>query len=640
MNRDLCDNIGLAYQIRLQSGEGWSDFIYRASCENGYTRTGIVLDLLGKTSGKSPTHLGLAGETFDAGRAIEVFGKLTKEEVRSVLNPPTRTSGTHVSFFGREVRKKTFFETYRRVAPTSLRENCYQKAIWSVRGITFDPKTHEELLVQCPRCSRPLSFAKSIGVELCAECFSKRVKVDFRDYPQKLIDVDDGEALKLATDLIDPEVPAPCLQLDLVPRDLRELGAGALFELIMSMAKFESFCFADQSRTSEIGIRLTTPSPTQLAKAARAVITWPKGFSNYCEEMRFLYEQRTSRKLSVEGNRQSVRHPITQILAPLDGAVRQIVSAGFYNERQQALFGSISGSTLGSAALVPLSDTVDVLQTKLGRTGLRRAYAISTLTREGQARVEPYVAKFVIATSSRPVRDFSTRMGIPTPFIVDLFARNVIEVLDADIEQHLGRSATAPSQKLDVRVTQNAVNEVAPVDALPLIDVLAILSRRRVNCLAAAMSPILSVRLPIWVLPGTLPLMARLRVRDFAMVSHLLQGEAETAGFCDMPADVRSASTILGLSKASVLLLRRGEFLPSNPTLGDVFSFREAFVSSSEVQRRLRIAGEVRDITHVNKELASIGLDKIGAKRRRQSIALRERVAVEAYYGKRLAARV
>lgn len=254
--------------------------------------------------------------------------------------------------------------------------------------------------------------------------------------------------------------------------------------------------------------------------------------------------------------------------------------------------------------------------------------------------MEPYVAKFVIATSSRPVRDFSTRMGIPAPFIVDLFARNVIEALDPDIEQHLGRSETPPSQKLEVRVTQNAVDDVAPAEALPLIDALAILSRRRVNCLAAALSAILSARLSVWVLPGTLPLMARLRVGDFATVSHVLQGEAEAAGFCGMPADVRSVSTVLGLSKASVLMLRRDEFLPSNPTLGDVFSFREAFVSCSEIQRRLRIAGEVRHRTYVNNELASIGLDKIGAKRRRTSIALRERAAVEAYYGKRLAARV
>ncbi|WP_149342762.1 hypothetical protein [Neorhizobium sp. P12A] len=203
-----------------------------------------------------------------------------------------------------------------------------------------------------------------------------------------------------------------------------------------------------------------------------------------------------------------------------------------------------------------------------------------------------------------------------------------------------GSVATPPSQMLEVRVAQNAVKEDAPVEALPLIDVLATLSRRRVNCLAAAMSAILSARLSVWLVPGQLPLMARLRVRDFAVVSQLLQGEAETAGFCDMPADVRSVSSVLDLSKASVLLLRRGEFLPSNPTLADVFSFREAFVSSSEVQRRLRIAGEVRHPTYINNELELIGSDKIGAKRRRTSIALRERAAVEAYYGNRLAARV
>lgn len=316
------------------------------------------------------------------------------------------------------------------------------------------------------------------------------------------------------------------------------------------------------------------------------------------------------------------------------------MSAGFYNERQQALFGSISGSTLGSAGLVAASDASSVLQTRLGRTGLRRAYAISALTREGQARVGPYIAKFVIAISSRAVRDLSTRIGIPTPFMIDLFARNVIEAVDADVELHMGRPAMPPSQKLEVRVAHCAANGVAPVEALPLIDVLATLSGKRVNFLAAAMSAILSARLSVWVVAGQLPLMARLRVCDFAATCQLLQGEAETAGFCDMPADVRSVSALLGLSKQSVLLLRRDGFLPLNPSLADAFSFREAFVSNSEVQRRLRIAGEVRHPMHISNELASVGLDKVGAKRRRTTVTLWERAAVEAYYGNRLVARV
>ncbi|TAX52185.1 hypothetical protein ELH99_19420 [Rhizobium leguminosarum] len=621
--------------------EGLADLLFRASSENGYLRSSLLLSMMGIPTLRL-THAALAGKTIDLSKVADVLGLESPRDIASLVYPETRRGGTHVMFFGREVRKKTFFEASRRVSPLSLRKDLYQKVIWSVRGITFDRGEMEQLLTHCPLCEAPLSFSDSCGVETCASCKKRGIKTDFREHPQRKVAIEDEESLSLVISLVDPTISAKNIDRSLIHDKLLEFGPGQLFALISGMARFKNYCASSRGRKLDPVQKAREPTCAELCEATRAVINWPNGFLEYTEKLKLEYRQKANQDASRAQGR--LGDPVRIITTSLDEEMQRYVISTAQSGRASRLFSSIgeliSDDEGGGHATT--SGGAGVWQTRIGKSGLRRLYAAVEHCRSGNTQLTPCEAGYLMLVGSRSARAFSTSTGIAPSFVTGLIQSNLIHVLDDTIDVHLRGDARPPLEKLEARIAAVAQTTKEPSVTMSLVQAISSISAKRLNPWLGVLPAILEGKLPIWVQPSRAPaLMDRIRVGDFEQLRELLASTGESQELGDLPADVRVTMSILGLSKVAVSMMRVGRLLPEKPTFGAVWKFRDLHISGPEVQRRLLINGQPQaQLSQINREIDAAGISRMGLVRGRKFITFRERSAVEAVYGKKLADRV
>ncbi|MGO7542938.1 hypothetical protein ACC764_27600 [Rhizobium ruizarguesonis] len=246
--------------------EGLADLIYRAACVNGFTRTSQMF--LAKSS---YSHAAFALEKVDNPAICELLGTPNGEDDLTGLRY-TRWPGpgNWIDFFGAALPKGQF-TGWRRVSPTALRHSLHSKAIWHINALTFDPQNYETLLEECPVCRTRLDFRHTAGISRCHVCGPS---VDFRDFPQSIIDSDDMAALDFGTGLINPGSPDGKARVSALHPEIRDENPGHLFILCVLIASI----FEDSRRVSgRRVISQATVSPQNLARAARAVLSWPEG---------------------------------------------------------------------------------------------------------------------------------------------------------------------------------------------------------------------------------------------------------------------------------------------------------------------------------------------------------------------------
>lgn len=212
---------------------------------------------------------------------------------------PRLSSSTH-DFFGAEIRTLHREVQVRRLAPGTLKDIGYHKAAWQLRALSFDPRTKERLISECPVCGTSLGFVWSRGLAFCDRCQQPdendfmRPSVDLRDFPQDRVEIEDMEALDFFTSIIDPDPEvrdrfSPALHDDLsAPR-------GALYELAFTIA-----C-AIRQRPERAVTSVAKPGgrddfdrlePSDLARGGRVLMNWPEGFHVLCDEVRSNAEER------------------------------------------------------------------------------------------------------------------------------------------------------------------------------------------------------------------------------------------------------------------------------------------------------------------------------------------------------------
>ncbi|WP_025660155.1 hypothetical protein [Rhizobium sp. IBUN] len=622
----------LSYPIKVMPGEGLADLLFRASAENGYVRTSVVLALAG-LGGQKRTHLALAGKAIDPERIAFMIGLSSSKDIEALAYPATRSANTHFEFFGREVRGKSFFQSFRKIAPTSLRQQCYQKALWAVRGITFDPSTREQLLFQCPICKELLSYAKSHGVENCSACYAIGRIVDLRDFPQPSIEVDDEEALRLFITLIDPAINVADLDLSKVPDAIRTFGPGAVFELISNIARSLSRYREHGSASRDLLLQYRTPFPDDIAKATRAVMSWPEGLNLLHERM--LNDQRT--KLETTGEKQNgrVHPPIRQIVSLLDRDFQRLLLSKLHEERRRLAFKSLASITAKSdCARTQFKLSISPLFRSGGTNGLRRANGVTVSSRKEDAFVKLSDARYVMLSSSETTRSFAKHSGIPVPFLVDLFAGNFIEVLDHAIDPYLGRSHRPPDMPFEKRILLCASHREMPSLTLPLGAALSALSGRRINPFVMTLDAMLQGSLEFWHGQEKGPLMTRLRVRDFDMLRSILE-VAEVAGHIDdLPVENRTACAVMGLGYSALVRLHNTHLLQRHLSMKNLWLFHEMFIMAPEITRRAAMNGHV--LKHHKKFAGELKVYQVVG---RGTAMIYERQVVEEHFGKRLACR-
>lgn len=282
-------------------GESISELVLRAAAMNAYYNVSHVFNAAGIHFLGPPSIPGRA-RGREGSLAIALGIPEGKDLIEDLCLNPDKNKPGWSNFFGVLLRTAHRDLRYRRVSPRSLQKSPHAKAIWSVRVLSFDPGTKELLLERCPGCGVRPTYLRSRGLQYCEfctgfdECGIPVNRVDFRDFPQPLVEIEDMRALDFVTDLIDPERDLKRDRLHLLHSDLRMFDRSQLFELVVAIACVMTTDPAWKATT------LDRPSgheaysrfqPEILAKAGRVLLNWPGAFHELAEEIRAAAPLRT-----------------------------------------------------------------------------------------------------------------------------------------------------------------------------------------------------------------------------------------------------------------------------------------------------------------------------------------------------------
>lgn len=275
-------------------GQSIAEVILEAAAGNCYRTAGHVISAAGIEYRGDPSIFCRARGREDS-LAVTLCVPDGADFLRAISPNPVVGRPGWSEFFGMPLRNVHRDMRYRRVSPRSLAQSLHLKAMWSVRVFSFDPLTKEFLLDKCPECGRKPTYLRTYGVQYCEFCCQSDEygfpcgKVDFRDFPQPIVEVEDTKALDFTAALIDPE----CGNIRDLPHrlhpDLAEFDTGDLFELTVATAcalttssSWQATTLDRPSRQKEYA-RFT---PDVLSKAARMLLDWPEGFHKVAAEVR------------------------------------------------------------------------------------------------------------------------------------------------------------------------------------------------------------------------------------------------------------------------------------------------------------------------------------------------------------------
>lgn len=250
-------------------GEGLADLIYRAACIN---RFNSVWELLQERGRYNHTTFALKQPVI-SGLADRLGTPTGDADISPLRYERWRDDAQRIDFFGVSLPSSQFFPG-RRVSPLALRSSLHSKAIWHLQAIDFDPQNYEFLFSRCPECGTELNFHNTIGIHRCHRCGPA---FDFRDAEGSKVPIEDLDALKFVTGLVNPERPEGRCAVLRLHEDLRSENPGQIFMLCVLIAS----AFENQQRQS--GRRIIAAAKVKaesLATAARAVLAWPDGLAN------------------------------------------------------------------------------------------------------------------------------------------------------------------------------------------------------------------------------------------------------------------------------------------------------------------------------------------------------------------------
>ena len=271
------------------AGESIAELVLRATADNCYRTVGEVISAAGISYRGLPA---ITAKSRGRERELSITLGVTEEQVRQTIPYPVEGRPGWCDFFGVPLRDIHRSMEYRRVSPRSLARSLHLKAIWSVKVFSFDPRTKERLLEICPECGRRPTFLRTYGIQYCEFCSvldelgDRQGRIDFRDYPQPIIEVADVEALDFATGLVDPEISGCSARWGL-HTELRELGPSVLFELLVALGLAIT---STAPRAARVAGRHTIDysrfQPGILERAGRCILNWPQGFDALADAVR------------------------------------------------------------------------------------------------------------------------------------------------------------------------------------------------------------------------------------------------------------------------------------------------------------------------------------------------------------------
>ncbi|MEH7847237.1 hypothetical protein [Rhizobium laguerreae] len=393
----------LALSSDISPGEGLREAAYRASGRNAFRNTDILIELSRARSFRSLASVN-EGAIEELDRLIDVLGiRKEAQQVQALLSNGGFPGKDWVRYFGLNIRRGHLAKG-RRVAPRSLGKQDHQEAVWSLRPFGFDLKTKETLLDHCPACLHGLGWRRTFGLAYCDRCPAAddpyRGGVYLPDFPQPLVDVADEEAIAFEASLIDPAAP-PLGRL--LHGDLADKGPSEVFQLSIEIAT------RLDGRRAGWGSALGTPS---IEKAARAILEWPKGFDELIDSQREGFSSDDSRSDAFER---------LHLEPKLSRNIRTILK----ERSDRRLQGRVRGLVCASANRVVRS------------APMKRAIAELGVLVNGKDVIPSAEAAVLLLRRSREAKRIAEELGIPVPYLVDLFEAGLLPELRSLLDEIL-----------------------------------------------------------------------------------------------------------------------------------------------------------------------------------------------------------
>lgn len=634
----------LSVPLDPMPGEGLADILFRGASQNGYTQPYRIARNIGLRSGLvalTPRILAEQADVLNAGQIADILGTSRRGSLDHLVPERGSRGKHHFMFFGREVRIGKFFARHRSVSPRSLKKAAYQKAIWSLRELGFDPSTSEFLLSKCPLCDEFFSFGDCYGVERCGACSKAGKSVDLREYPQDLVEVDDFEGLKLVTDLINPEFPVARFRELPIPYELSEFGPGPLFELAIGMARLERNM--DDREVSGDPV-----SPVHIASAGRALIGWPDKFYEFADRVLANHLKKMSCERPLPLSRVSggtynayvLRHPISWICDKKNKPLSKLIVKTANEARRIELLGSLTTAmAMNAKRNLPSSpllvDHGFIRQDR--RSARRRATEILSNLSSNEAGLSSFDAAYMILSGSRPHRDLARKFGVPVAFLPGFVSANLIEALDPNVEACALRLGTAPADQLEDRILAIINRSPPPPRSASLVTICSsLVDSTYINPWPSLLASILSGELKSWYSGSRGAIMERIWITDIDRVRADLAAVEVDRGPFQVPVRYYDMSMALGVSDSTIAGLRLDGMI-GRETLGDLWNLRNDFILPREIERRMSV-----QIGATSMRTVYEGLKRSGVRRHSTptgNAVLYDRIAVETYFGDRLAPR-
>lgn len=567
---------------------------------------------------------GLPFHHHDAEERLAFVFKVPKLEIARRMYRPTEHGG--IDFFGAQIRKGRHEPRRRRVSPRALNIAPYYRAIWDIRILNFCPDTKENLLDSCPVCERQLGWRHTYGIVYCDRCSNqrKRPTVDLREFPQKLIEIEDITALDFVCDLIHPLEERKSKARSALSDPFIEFSNSELFEFAVALASAETTSVAVQNSVLErpkSTIEYERYTPNVIARAGRAILDWPRGFDAIASKVRDKAPQRRA------------FYGVAKELGPLTAICRErIVANGLKDLVRLAIEENMLGTenmvrrpTYRSAELITVVDAsheYHIHRSKLDK--LAASGAVKTLSAQGTKRLSVLFdrseldALMKVRASVECERSVAARLGVPAGSLPEFASQCLIKEVSGPVVQLFGGRrcfdkitvdkliasievmiAPEPASKTAVRIP-NAVNRTGVSGPKPWSSIFkAILDRK------------LSVRRMRCERVG---LMRNLAVDDNASITNFVEKRHSSSENFQAIEYVtfRDAADLLGSSEIMVSALVTARELPARRGVhwkikqADVLKFICEKMLSAEIAAKLGIGFRA-----VHSRLTAIGIEPV-----------------------------
>lgn len=553
----------LAIPATPQPGEGLPDIFVRAIHRNGEQFTQSPWKAAFGKQKVLFSHRNYVDLDVDDGSIADFLGTPVGASDIAPLRY-TRVGPGKVSFFGANI-SLTQLAKYRRVSPRFLASNGYQKAVWSLLSLGFDPLNREYLIDRCPNpdCGVQLTFTSTLGLSFCHACADlenpARGRTDLREWPQPLVELESFENVDFACSLIDPELDPRRHMTALLHPDLRSLGRGEVFEFILILARI-----VDREKRGLYG---DTVSPEALSEATGAVRNWPNGVVEIAEMVQGLWRRHSHRKF---------HHPIFADVY----CSEHLFGIDFYHLVRAQID---SGMRAKVGPPLPAETRTERFRRPIPRTFKEGALQLSK-------RGDKLLFASMVARASKPIKADFKAIGLPFAELISLYSDGYVGCPDKELVRVLVKSSRVPT--LSVRLKELASSP--PLNSVSLYKTVTSLSDGKIAWIGIIRN-ILDGNLQISIEEGHAPLIHRVRIADSDRVEQLIVSQSYAHWGNDVVLTNYETGFYLGIAKEEVSKLVSGGLLPTGGVkLSDVRRFHQRYILGAEIIGYLETRGYPR----------------------------------------------